>query len=691
MKSYGQLWERITSAENLLAAWGRVQKGHGGSQAVLAFGRDAERLLAGLHDELLAGTYRPGAYVQFRVRDPKPRTISCAPVRDRVLHHALCGVITPLLERRFTEDSYACREGKGTHRACARARALVRLNPWYCKIDVRHYFDSIGHDRLQAVLLPLFREREVRELVERIVRHPVPGQAEGRGLPIGNLTSQWFANVFLDGFDHHAKEVLRLPGYIRYMDDMVLFAGSKAACWQALDEAQRWLRDERGLELKAEATRLAPVTEGLPFLGLRIFPACWRLQRERFLRTRRKFAARQRAFEEGSLDEARLQACAVAADGGVRWFGFKNILRTETDQGNRRRCGVGVEPRDPGRELEQQREQLPFRQPQQQQPEQPEQQHRLPRRQHRAARTGRVPSGEPVSHSGGNEQVQPRAAGSAGESRAGGFSGGIGGIPAPGTGGEHRTPHLNAVSTSAGDGGACSDSVAVMALGRDDFDGDHGIMNRIDQPVLTIDSARPKARKIAPQQFRLPCPRARMLPQLPQQRMKLAQQRHVPACLVREDVFLGRLGKEDGIHYRLPKISCSSLSPSNGTVLPFRACAAEERMAFTLLRFIKYGSPLGLGLPPPVSRGQTRTERRTVLPSGIRGCVSGTKTFPSKTAFSSLIEALLSFGSTVADSTVEVKQRERQQREQHNPRAAGSAGERRAWGFPDFEEQGLIP
>ena len=332
MKSFGQLWERITSAENLLAAWGRVRKGHVGSAAIRDFALAPESHLARLREELLGGTYHPGAYAQFRIHDPKPRTISCAPVRDRVLHHALCGVVTPLLERRFTEDSYACREGKGTHRACVRARDLVRENPWFCKIDVRHYFDSIGHERLLAVLLPLFREREVRELIGRIVRHQVPGQAVGCGLPIGNLTSQWFANAFLDGFDHHAKETLLLPGYIRYMDDMVLFAGSKAACWQALDEAERWLRDERGLELKAEATRLAPVTEGLPFLGLRIFPACWRLQRERFLRTRRKFAARRRAFEEGSLEEARLQACAVSADGGVRWFGFRNILKTETDR-----------------------------------------------------------------------------------------------------------------------------------------------------------------------------------------------------------------------------------------------------------------------------------------------------------------------------------------------------------------------
>ncbi len=418
MKSYGQLWELITAPENLLAAWGRVRKGHAGSQAVQAFSLTLEANLSELRGELLAGTYRSGAYVQFRVRDPKPRTISCAPVCDRVLHHALCGVITPLLEHGFTEDSYACREGKGTHRACARARELVRSYPWFCKIDVRHYFDSIGHDRLLAVVLPKFRECQVRNLIERIVRQPVPGQIEGRGLPIGNLTSQWFANAYLDGFDHHAKETMRLPGYLRYMDDMVLFAESKAACWLALEDAERWLRDERGLELKAEATRLAPVTEGRPFLGLRIFPACWRLQRERFLRTRRKFFRRERAYEAGLLDEACLQACAAAADGGVRWFGFKNILKErESAAGDGAASGSNRVKR--GGSWNNNARNCRSANRNNNNPN-----NRNNNIGFRAAST--MPQGQagshparPASRERGNEQVMPRAAGSASERRAG--------------------------------------------------------------------------------------------------------------------------------------------------------------------------------------------------------------------------------------------------------------------------------
>ena len=328
MRSYGQLWERVTSPENLAAALGRVMKGRGGNRNVMAFAARREEELAALRAELLSGAWRPGPYGQFRVTDPKPRTISCAPVRDRVVHHALCGVIAPLLERGFTEDCYACRVGKGTHRAAARARDLVRRHGWTCKLDIRRYFDSVPHDRLLELLLPMFREKEIRRVIEMIVRHPVPGLPDGRGLPIGNLTSQWFANFYLTGLDHYAKETLKAPGYIRYMDDIVLFADGKTEIWRLHDGVCEWVERERGLEIKGERTVTAPVSEGLAFLGLRIFPGGWRFQRSRLQRTRRKFRLRERQWQSGEIDSEQLAMCAAAAEGGVRWYGFRGILQS---------------------------------------------------------------------------------------------------------------------------------------------------------------------------------------------------------------------------------------------------------------------------------------------------------------------------------------------------------------------------
>jgi len=328
MRSYGQLWERVASPENLAAALRRVMKGRGTKRDVAAFAARREEELAALREELLSGAWRPGPYGQFRVTDPKPRTISCAPVRDRVAHHALCGVIAPLLERVFTEDCYACRVGKGTHRAAARARELVRRHGWTCKLDIRRYFDSVPHDRLLELLLPMFREKEIRRMIEVIVRHPVPGLPDGRGLPIGNLTSQWFANFYLSGLDHYAKEGLGAPGYVRYMDDIVLFADGKAEIWRLHDGVCGWVERERGLEIKGERTVTAPVSEGLAFLGLRIFPGGWRFQRSRLQRTRRKFRLRERQWQSGEIDSEQLARCAAAAEGGVRWYGFRGILQS---------------------------------------------------------------------------------------------------------------------------------------------------------------------------------------------------------------------------------------------------------------------------------------------------------------------------------------------------------------------------
>ena len=328
MKSYGQLWREIVSEDNLRRAWYDVRRGHSRSAEVAAFEEDIDANLEALRADLMSCEYHPAGYHQFKILDPKPRTISCAPVRDRIVHHALCNLITPLLEKSFIHYTFACREGKGAHRACSLARRYCGEYRYFVKLDVRHYFDTIDHEKLLEVIGAKFREREVRDLIEKIVRCPLAGQEAGKGLPIGNLTSQWFANAFLDEFDHLAQGGFGKGGvaYIRYMDDFVFFCDTKARAWELHDFSKRWLLEHRRLELKDEATIIAPVSEGLPFLGLRIWSNGWRFRRERFLRTRRTFANRTRQFERGDISERRFAACAASSDGSLRWFGFKNIL-----------------------------------------------------------------------------------------------------------------------------------------------------------------------------------------------------------------------------------------------------------------------------------------------------------------------------------------------------------------------------
>jgi len=327
MRSYGQLWKIITAEENILGGWLTFRRHHSTEAPVREFESGLKRHLAELHRRLVSGAWRPHRYYQFRITDPKPRTISCAPVCDRVVHHALCNVIAPLMERRFIDRSYACRKGKGAHLACQKARELCGEYPYYLKMDVRHYFDSIDHGILLGLLRKLFREKEVTSLCETIIRHPLPGQVPGKGLPIGNLTSQWFANLYLDELDHRMTERFGCGrAYLRYMDDILIFVRTKEDAWNLRTEIAEWLGRERLLSVKEEATRVGPVSEGVPFLGLRIFSGTWRYQRSRFLRTRSSCRRHYRAFAAGLEDEERLQMTSRSMEGANRWYGFKGVL-----------------------------------------------------------------------------------------------------------------------------------------------------------------------------------------------------------------------------------------------------------------------------------------------------------------------------------------------------------------------------
>lgn len=321
MNSAGGLFDRITEPRNLRNALDRAARGKRHRPCVAQFVAGAEFELWRLSDQLIHGTYRPRPYTQFTITDPKPRRISCADFRDRVLHHALCAVMGPVIEKRFLSDSYACRKGFGSHRAIRRAQHFTRRFPFCLKTDIRKFYDNVKHDRLLALLSRLFRERTLLDLLPRIIRHPVPGQAPGRGLPIGNLTSQWLANFYLDQLDHFVKDTLGVPGYIRYMDDLVLWANDKADLWRWRRDMEDFLQENLGLELNGERTVLAPVAEGVPFLGYRAYPSFLRRQGKRLRRSRRLLRRREAQFIAGEISAEQLTASVRSLAGPKRFFG----------------------------------------------------------------------------------------------------------------------------------------------------------------------------------------------------------------------------------------------------------------------------------------------------------------------------------------------------------------------------------
>jgi hypothetical protein len=218
------------------------------------------------------------------------------------VHHVVCDLLEPVFERRSIYDSYACRRATGTHAAIDRAQQFVRRWPFFLKCDVRRFFASVDHAVLRGLLACLFKEPELLALLDRIIAHGPPDAQPGLGLPIGNLTSQHFANLYLGELDHHLKERLRVKGYLRYMDDVLLFADDKASLHLLLAEIRGFLADALHLVLNAQATRIAPVGEGIPFLGLRIYPGTIRLKQRTRRRFRRQVQAMEHAYHAGRID-----------------------------------------------------------------------------------------------------------------------------------------------------------------------------------------------------------------------------------------------------------------------------------------------------------------------------------------------------------------------------------------------------
>jgi hypothetical protein len=194
--------------------------------------------------------------------------------------------LEPFFERAAIFDSYACRPGKGSHAAVRRAQHFARRFDRFLKLDIRKFFENLDHEVLKISLRRLVKDARLLQLADRIIDHGAPGSAPGKGLPIGNLTSQHFANHYLTPLDHFVKEKLRIPGYLRYMDDILLFSDSKRFMSEAHQQIMDFLELKLKLQLKSEVTVHAPISEGIPFLGMRLWPQVIRLDGSGKLRLR---------------------------------------------------------------------------------------------------------------------------------------------------------------------------------------------------------------------------------------------------------------------------------------------------------------------------------------------------------------------------------------------------------------------
>lgn len=306
MRRVGNLFDKLVSFENLHRAALKACRGKMRKRDVAHFYFGLENEIIQIQRELISGEYRPKPYRQFEIREPKVRQICCSDFSDRVVHHAICNLLEPIFESRMIFHSYACRKNKGSHRALAQCQTFAKKANYYLKCDFRKYFESIDHAVLKLMLARVIKDRRFFDLLSVIIDHQVPGTLPGRGLPIGNLTSQYFANYYLSAFDRRVEETRGVTGYVRYMDDYICFSKSKETLKTMLADIRSYAYQSLHLELKERVTTLAPVSEGVGFLGFRVYRGVIRIQRRNLNRMRRKVRLLERLYNQGVIPQQRL-------------------------------------------------------------------------------------------------------------------------------------------------------------------------------------------------------------------------------------------------------------------------------------------------------------------------------------------------------------------------------------------------
>jgi retron-type reverse transcriptase len=344
MKRYGNLYPQIIEFDNLFLAARKAQLGKRFRDNVLDFNFNLAGELIKLQQELKDKTYQPGAYRTFHITDPKSRLISAAPYRDRVVHHALCNSIVPIFERTFIQDSYANRVGFGTHRALRRFIDFARSTPYILQCDIKKYFPSLDREILKGLIRRKIKCPDTLWLIDTIIDNSNEQETvieyfpcddlltpleRRRGLPIGNLTSQFFANIYLNGLDHFIKEVLRVSQYVRYVDDFALFSEDRNFLKEARTKIEEYLVKLR-LKIHPIKSQLFETKYSATFLGFRIFPDRIRVRNSNLHRGRRRLRKLQEDYAKGKINwsevERSLTSWSAHLEHGDTWQLRKQIF-----------------------------------------------------------------------------------------------------------------------------------------------------------------------------------------------------------------------------------------------------------------------------------------------------------------------------------------------------------------------------
>ncbi|MGV8162413.1 MAG: reverse transcriptase domain-containing protein [Candidatus Nanoarchaeia archaeon] len=318
MKTYTSLYTKICSRENIFSAYEKARKHKTSKDYVKEFEENLSANLQKIQEELETKTYVPLPLETFIVRDPKTRKISKSAFKDRVVHHAIHNIIQPILDKRFIHDSYANRKNKGTLAAIKRYEEFQRkvtqnytiknqrlIKSYVLKADVKKFFDSVNHQILINILERKIKDEDTINLIKKILDNHQTTEP-GRGMPLGNLTSQFFANVYLNELDQYVKHELKAKYYIRYVDDFVIMHKSKEQLEKYVEKINIFLRLNLALKLHPDKTKITPLHRGVKFLGIRVFSHHRLLAEKTIRRFHKKFPDLIKQYDEKTITQEKM-------------------------------------------------------------------------------------------------------------------------------------------------------------------------------------------------------------------------------------------------------------------------------------------------------------------------------------------------------------------------------------------------
>ncbi len=343
MKTYKKLYKKFYSTENLISAFNKAKKGKSKKEYVINFQNYLIEEIKNIQEELRDKTYKPRELKKFIIRDPKTRTIHASIFRDRIIHHAIVNILEPIFEKIFIYDSFASRKNKGTHNAVIRFKSFVRkvssngslikksysnnsIKGYVLKADIKHYFDSIDHEVLIEILRKKIKDEDLIWLIRKVLENFE--LEKGKGLPLGNYTSQFFANVYLNELDYYIKHILKAKYYIRYVDDFVILHKNKKRLEYLLKHINNFLPCLK-IKLHEDKTKILPLRNGITFLGYRIFYHYTLLRKRNIKHFKNKLKENLESYKKGEITREQLDSRLNGWMGYAEWadtFNFRNKI-----------------------------------------------------------------------------------------------------------------------------------------------------------------------------------------------------------------------------------------------------------------------------------------------------------------------------------------------------------------------------